>query len=276
MNNQTYTLTFSEAVENHAKMEIIGQKALRGFSNDFCRMVAKEHGGEIYNLATDPDKHPETIVVVFRDGLKTLMGLDHRDLFLEQEKLEKDSKAFMYGRVVNKKARHNLCFADIDREPDYENKKGTIVNFNGGRVPLLQQVRQDLYKLFGEECRDLYAEGNYYYDTTKCYIGFHGDSERKRVIGIRLGSQFPLHYRWFNRGQEQPIIQTINLNPGDIYIFSEKATGNDWKHRSIHNTIRHAAGNLSAIGCIRNSYVQVFPEPISNNLNITINIDFSK
>jgi hypothetical protein len=26
----------------------------------------------------------------------------------------------MYGRVVNKRARHNICFSDFDQEPDYE------------------------------------------------------------------------------------------------------------------------------------------------------------
>lgn len=29
-------------------------------------------------------------------------------------------------------------------------------------------------------------EGNYYYDINKTGIGFHGDSERKKVIAISL------------------------------------------------------------------------------------------
>ena len=37
--------------------------------------------------------------------------------------------AFIKGRVVNKRARWNLCFADCDQEPDYENKRGRIVDF---------------------------------------------------------------------------------------------------------------------------------------------------
>ncbi len=33
-------------------------------------------------------------------------------------------KAFMRGRVVNKKARWNNCYADFDQQPDYENRRG--------------------------------------------------------------------------------------------------------------------------------------------------------
>jgi len=277
--NSTYTLTFSEAVENHAKMEIIGQKATNGFSNAWCKEMAAKLGGEVYNLSTCPEE-PEAIVVVFRNGLEKLMGINPQEVYREQEVLEKDSKAFMYGRVVNKKARHNLCFADWDQRPDYENKKGTVVSFAGGKIPLLAQVRHELYRLFGEPCRELFAEGNYYYDISKCYIGFHGDSERKKVVGIRLGSGFPLHYRWFNRGSPRPTIQTINLNSGDIYIMSEKATGNDWKHRSIHNTVRHAAGDLAHLLDSTEykvkAYTQVIlDKPISPNNDIEINITIS-
>lgn len=41
----------------------------------------------------------------------------------------------------------------------------------------------------------------------------------------------------------EPISNTlqINLDGGDLYIMSDKATGNDWHKRNI-NTLRHAAG----------------------------------
>ena len=47
------------------------------------------------------------------------------NLFDELVSLEWDKKVLMYGRVVNKKARHNLCFSNFSQEADYENKKGT-------------------------------------------------------------------------------------------------------------------------------------------------------
>jgi hypothetical protein len=34
--------------------------------------------------------------------------------------------------------------------------------------------------------------------------------------------------------------------PGDIYLMDEKATGNDWKNKSIE-TLRHATGGPSYI-----------------------------
>jgi hypothetical protein len=87
----------------------------------------------------------------------------------------------------------------------------------------------------------LAGEGNLYYDGKKCGIGFHGDSERKIVIAIRLGDSMPLHYQWYLYNQR--IGQRIQLiiNGGDIYAMSSKAVGTDWKRSSIP-TLRHAAG----------------------------------
>ncbi len=50
-----------------------------------------------------------------------------QELFEELLKLDWDSKAYMYGRVVNKYARHNLCFADEPQEPNYEEGKGRVI-----------------------------------------------------------------------------------------------------------------------------------------------------
>ena len=145
----------------------------------------------------------------------------------------------MKGRVCNKKARWNLCFADYDQEPDYASGKGTIVNF--AHLELLNSLRSNLPLLFGSKANRLNAEGNYYYDLTQCYIGWHGDAERKRVIGVRLGFEMPLHIKWFLNCEPQGEKFTIMLNSGDMYVFSEKAVGTDWRRRSIW-TLRHAAG----------------------------------
>ena len=75
------------------------------------------------------------------------------------------------------------------------------------------------------------AEANYYYDIKKCGIGFHGDSERKKVIGIRMGASLPLHFQWFQKSIPTGSRLELSLNHGDIYIMSEKTTGNDWKKR---------------------------------------------
>lgn len=84
------------------------------------------------------------------------------------------------------------------------------------------------------------AEGNYYYDIAKCGIGFHGDSERKKVIALRLGASLPLQYRFY-QGGAVGVRMKLMLHHSDLYIMSEKAAGFDWKNRSIH-TLLHAAG----------------------------------
>ena len=239
---QTITLTFSESVENHTGMEIIGKKSQYGISSFKCEELAEKYNATLYDLNSLLPKGTlveDAFVVVFKDGLKDIFGILEDDLYKEQACLETDKKAFMYGRVVNKNARHNLCYGDEYRAPDYDNKKGTIIAFDD--IPLTRSLRDKL-KVFGKEFEDLYAEGNFYYDVKKCYIGYHGDTERSKVIGVRLGEDFPLHFRWYQNGKETPYEVTIPLSGGDIYIMSEKATGNEWKKRSEKWTLRHAAG----------------------------------
>ena len=241
--NQTFTLTFSESVENHAGMQIIGEKSKKGLSVDLLRKLALEYSGEIVHLNELQDQ-PEAIIVIFRNGCQTLFNINPNDMFMEQNKLKKDEKCKMYGRVVNKKARHNLCFADFSQIPNYQEGLGTVIHFDN--VPLLSAFREQLSTHFGEEFLQLNAEGNYYYDISKCYIGWHGDSERKKVVGLRLGCPFQLHYRWYYKSDPISEIVSITLNHGDIYIMSEKTVGNDWKLKNIP-TLRHAAGMLNNI-----------------------------
>lgn len=61
----------------------------------------------------------------------------------------------MYGKVVNKHARQNLCFGDNSHEPDYPNKKSRIVNWES--VPLTNKVRTLLPTFFGEKAKNLTA-----------------------------------------------------------------------------------------------------------------------
>jgi len=142
----------------------------------------------------------------------------------------------MKGGVKNKKIRHNLTFAEKSQEPDYENKKGRIVNFND-----LECLARIKYELVGVLDEPLVAEGNHYYDIEECGIGFHGDAERKLVFALRLGSSIPLHYQWFLRFQSIGKRVKISLNSGDMYMMSEKAVGQDWLKSSML-TLRHAAG----------------------------------
>ena len=78
-----------------------------------------------------------------------------------------------------------MCFAEESIAPDIANKQGTVIAFSS--VPLTQYIRDALPEIFGESARNKNAEGNYYPDLNSTGIGWHGDSERKDVIGVRSG-----------------------------------------------------------------------------------------
>jgi hypothetical protein len=231
------TLTFGDCAENHVGMEQIGKLAAKG--SGFSREELERIGGEFHELG--PMGMDYCLVI-----LRNVLDPDIQNaLFQEQLALDWDKKAYMYGRVVNKNARWNLCYDTESREPDYEKGKGRIIGMN--EVPLLQGFMTDvLPTLVGEKGQSstLKVEGNYYYNVKKTYIGFHGDSERRKVIGLRLGdTSFPLHFQGYSQGGI-PIGEkkTFVLNPGDLYIMSEKAVGTDWKNHRLPFTLRHAAG----------------------------------
>ncbi|ELR14641.1 Mimivirus encoded protein, putative [Acanthamoeba castellanii str. Neff] len=240
--SQTFTITFGDQAENHAGMQILGQKASEGFTLEDLQTAkawfeAQGVTVELHHLNEAlPSK--DAYVLVARNGLKALMG-DADAFHEEQAGLQKDSKAKMYGRVVEKRARHNLCFAASAQTPDYDSGKGTVVAFD--QVPLLKKTRDALVDLLGDKASGLVAEGNYYFDPSKCGIGFHGDAERCKVVAVRTGVALPLHYQWFL--ESKPVGQRVKLllEHGDVYVMSEKAVGTDWKRRQVY-TLRHAAG----------------------------------
>ena len=249
--NQTFTLTFGDMAENHVGMQKIGKLAESGFSmvdlqrakswfeaqNCECIMSNLKAllSTEKQNEATD------AYILVVKGGVNGILGYSEgaNDFFNEQRVLPKDSKAFMYGRVVNKHARHNLCFSEESQEPKYEDGKGRIVSF--AEVPILKAVRDKLPEVVGDAAAGLAVEGNYYFDLAKCGIGYHGDAERKKVMGVRLGESMLLCFAWYQDSTPISRRLDINLSHGDLYFMSEKTTGCDWKMRSIP-TLRHAAG----------------------------------
>lgn len=253
----TITLTFGDQAENHVGMQKIGQLAESGLSpadlrNAGMHFTALGYACEYVPLCiTGVDaapQHAEAAILIVRNGVMAVLNIvdahvdvhvDADELFHEQQTLMPDKMARMYGRVVHKHARHNLCFADEAQPPNYAEGQGTIIAYS--HVPLTNMLRQNLPRFFGPKATQLAAEGNYYFDVTTCGIGFHGDSERKIVIAARLGAMLPLHFQWFHH--KAPIGHRLmfELRHGDMYAMSEKATGHDWK-RSTIPTLRHAAG----------------------------------
>jgi hypothetical protein len=66
--------------------------------------------------------------------------------------------------------------------------------------------------MLGGKAGDLQMEGNYYYNNNQCGIGYHGDTESRRVIGIRLGASLPLHFQWYHRNRPIGANRVIELN----------------------------------------------------------------
>jgi hypothetical protein len=268
------TLTYCDRAENHVGMEQMGELASEGFTLEDLEVAQALIGGEIVKLDCIPvcdGKHTvdggcdneecrgkefcvdtcttcpslgyeyevgDAYILLISDGVNKL-GVDLDALTKEQGSLTPDRKALMRGRVVNKHARGNLCFSEEGHEACYEEGKGTVIAYKD--VPITNSIRGKLGEVFGDKGRDLQCEGNYYFDTSKCGIGFHGDAERRKVIAVRLGESMCLHYQWFVQGKAIGRRIKFMLNHGDIYVMSDKAVGFDWKKRKIA-TLRHAAG----------------------------------
>ena len=241
--NKVYTITFGDVAENHAKMQKIGTLHDNGYSVEKLGQIQEKLSG--YGLITEmvdlnvgfDERFSEAKVLVIRRGAQFILGEETAGLMAENDSLTMDKKALMKGKVVNKVARWNLCFADEDQEPNYDDGKGRIVSW--GRIPKMSRIRQ----VISEWTEDvaLNGEANYYYDLSQCGIGFHGDGERRKVFAVRMGSTMPLYFKWFQNSEPVGEPFELVLNDGDMYIMSEKAVGFDWLKKKIP-TLRHSTG----------------------------------
>jgi hypothetical protein len=239
--SQTVSITFGDAGENHVGMEMIGERGSLGdgFTCEELVMLADHFGGEFVDMGRGAG------VAVFRG----FVGELERDaIFKEMNSFDWDDKYFDSRRkkVLNKHARTNVMFLNgVSQEPQYEEKKGRIVDING--LQNFSGFKDRLMSSFSEvigpkKMSGLICEGNNYYDNKKCGIGYHGDAERRRVIALRLGASMSMKWQWFHRSV--PIVGEgfdFVFDPGDIYVMSEKAVGTDWRSSSIP-TMRHSAG----------------------------------
>ena len=143
--------------------------------------------------------------------------------------------------MLNKHARHNLMYSDEEQLPEYESKKGRIVAWS--QVPELGKLKgaiKELNEVSGGKTSNLICEGNLYYKKGTG-IGWHGDTERSKVVALRVGKSMSLCYKWWMRHKSRGKLFSVELNHGDMYFMSEKSVGNDWKRSSMW-TLRHSAG----------------------------------
>ena len=242
------TFTFGDVAENHARMQKIGTLHDKGYSVEQLKALGEKLGAlGLTTKYVSLDRHwtgeenvQEAGVLIIRKGVQHILQAENTTALQEEHKgLEVDKKAFMKGRVVNKHARWNLCFDDEDQEPEYESGKGRIVAYR--HLPLTQKIRETIAEWTEDTL--LKGEANYYYDLSKCGIGYHGDGERRKVFAVRIGAshEMPLYYQWFQNSEPVGYRIKLVLNDGDMYVMSEKAVGFDWLKKNTP-TLRHASG----------------------------------
>lgn len=259
MNNR-YAITFGEVAILHIGGKEYGKGRLEhGFTTTELKKIAEENTDTEYISISD--KLPRKLrngndagVLIFRSisnnqnnkDKKFVLGLNKKEadkLYLEQETVEYDQKYWdnRRSKTLNKRARYNIVFGKNKIEHSKDYKQCSIAGFSD--LKYLNKFRKRLKLVLGNKTKKLNAEGNKYFHD-KAGIGYHGDAERKIVICLSLGKPTTLRYHWRLPGSSDHKFEPtdINLNHGDVYIMSEKATGYDWKSRSKVRVV-HSAGN---------------------------------
>jgi len=146
---------------------------------EFCRFIDLTHVGH------------EAGVLVIDGGVDRLLGKSGKERLLAESLAQTFDTTFFNTRkkvVQNKHGRRNNCYADFQQDGDIPNGKPTVVDFES--APEMKKLRETLPGFFGKWAEGLVAETNLYTDVSsaKVGIGFHGDSERRKVVGVRLGA----------------------------------------------------------------------------------------
>lgn len=246
------SLTIAPGGENHHGMEILGEKPIGGTG-----FTCGEIGG-MYEKFTQLGYKSELL------DLKELGGVDGEDASvlivrnfvrnsegimksLKEDEWDKKYLCRRRGKVLNKHARHNLCYMrGIEQKPFFSEGKGSIVDLNKKPI-LLGEVDRVVgiinESLVGKVFDPKVVEGNHYYNPKKTGIGFHGDTERTIVVAFSIGGgeNYPMKWQWYKDSKRVGNQICVSLGDSDMYIMSEKAVGTDWKRRKIL-TLRHAAG----------------------------------
>mgnify|MGYP001499413769 CR=1 FL=1 len=248
-------LTFAESVENHVGNQQIGERCQSGWSVGKLKNLKRKldetnTSSSLVDLnrllvgGDYEDVGEEASVLVIKNCVDGVFGVKSNELFEHLKTLEWDKKYYdvRRKRVLNKNARWNLCFSDVEQVADYENGKGTVYTFETAGIKRLKTKIESMMSGKSVNMERLNAEGNYYYNVKKCGIGMHGDTERRKVFGVNLGDvNRQLVFQWYKNSKEVSDKVVIELEHGDCYIMSDKAVGFDWKKRS-KLTLRHGAG----------------------------------
>ena len=253
-------LKFKEKFENMGGTDILYdlKEECLGESKDECNeeaYVLKFEDGVNVLFRNKIEKAVEKITLRFKTlkNKKINSGELKEKLFniYNAEKLFEEQFSFEWdktywdtrrSKVLNKNARWNVCYGEKGQEPDYENKKGTVIAYSQCKV--MRSWRKELLDLIEGLNEDFVAEGNLYYNVLKTGIGFHGDAERRKVVAGNFcdeGIIRELNYIAYLKSERIGKRFRMELKNGDMYIMIGTAAGTDWKKRN-KITFRHAAG----------------------------------
>lgn len=298
--SERIAITYGDAGENHVGMEPVGElgEAGSGFTvQDLIKIktFAEELGKKCDMIDLSDDRavkmknvkgkkvetqnKKEAAVLILRNFISSEQ-IKHIYDDLTSFKWDEKYWDTRRNKVLNKNARSNVVLLPgISQEPDYENKKGRIVDWNN--LKNFKAISEMLFEIINTEtegkANNLIAEGNRYIKSKKMKkrvkkvangIGWHGDAERRKVICMCIGGvEYCMKWQWFYNHKPldfEP--KEVFLNSGDVYIMSEEAVGQKWKQSSIY-TLRHCAGPDSNSPFVQ--YKKSWIEYLNDKKNIT-------
>ena len=251
--------TFAGCVENHAGMQKVGEerealtkedleKIGRFFKEKGCRVNALRLHKMVGEKLKNPDGTSLKAYVIHVRNAVEAFDVDADELKAEYESVTPDTTFLntRRGVVQNKNARYNFNIGDNEHRqcPNIQEGKGTVVSFED--LPLLAKVRAGLTQI-GEEkditkIMNLLAEANIYHSQDSG-IGYHGDSERKIVIGANMGKKRIIEFCAFREALPVGNTVVLKLRPGDMYFMCVNACGHDWSKGCYKlDHFRHRAG----------------------------------
>ena len=265
------TMTFAEAGENEAGMELIGATGGEEVAltvpelEALCaRFKAEGRDARVFRFDQLANQGPdgEVCPTLPHAAFLLVKGVVAQDVC---DRIEEDLWAmpidtmalFGMGKrraVMNKHGRHNNVLTDRGTRPpaiaskdDYADGKGSVVDIDA--YPEIVAVRDWVQEVTGRSLP--VAENNYYYEISKrTGIGWHGDRERRITVYARFGRaspRMPLRIQWFyNRQPYGPVFEFV-VDQGDLLFMSKKANGKDWMDTTASGTfkrwtMRHATG----------------------------------
>ncbi len=142
----------------------------------------------------------KTLIQIGFDNKHILLLMDEPTNHLDLDMIEWLEHYLLQEKVTLLLVSHDRYFLEAVTQQIWELEREHLYVYKGDYENYMERkaarIESELASI--DKAKNLYAEGNYYYDTKKTYIGFHGDSERKIVIAIRLGTEMmPIHYQWF-------------------------------------------------------------------------------